>query len=202
MNADLLRQRRNLIAVSAVLLIFDFADVKIAKVSVLGTELFIGNAQILPVCAWGLWAYFLLRYYQYWRTEPHQHIRKSFKNKLDEYARSYAKVVPLEDGMGGNWNNYKISRSGFFSWTYILQGYDPEKDGMKDGPTTSLPARRLATWLVQSMAFVCVQTPHATDHILPFVLASAAPIVAIYTKWQPYFTDFHLIAKISSLFHV
>lgn len=202
MNADLLRQRRNLIAISAVLLIFDFADVKIAKVSVLGTELLVGNAQVLMVCTWVLWAYFLLRYYQYWRTEPVQLIRNSFKKKLDEYARSYARAVPLQDGMGGNWNDYKISRSGSFSWAYILQGYDPEKGGMKDGPTTSLPPGRLAAWLVQSMAFVCFQTHHATDHILPFVLASAAPIVAIYTKWQPYFTDCHMIAKISTLFHI
>jgi hypothetical protein len=202
MNADLLRQRRNLIAISAVLLIFDFADVKIAKISVLGTELLVGNAQVLMVCAWGLWAYFLLRYYQYLRTEPHQHIRNAFKKKLDEYARSYARAVPLQDGMGGNWNDYKISRSGFFSWTYIPQVYDPVKGGMKDEPTTSLPAGRLAAWLVQSAAFVCVQTPHATDHILPFVLAVAAPIVTIYTRWQPYFIDCHLIAKISGIFHI
>lgn len=183
MNADLLRQRRNLIAISALLLIFDFANVTITKVSVLGTELLVGNAQILMVGAWVLWAYFLLRYYQYWRTEPDQHIRNSFKNKLDGYARSFTKAVPLRDMYGGSFDNYKISRNGVFRWTYTLYGYDPVEGGMKDGPSTNLPAVRLAAWSVQSAAFVCFQTPHATDHILPFVLAFSAPIVTIYTKW-------------------
>lgn len=202
MNTDLLRQRRNLIAISAVLLIFDFADVTITRVSVLGTDLLVGNAQVLMVCAWGLWAYFLLRYYQYWQTEPDQHIRNSFKNKLDEYVRSYAKAVPGQDGTGGTWNHHKISRSGFFSWTLILQRYDPVKDGLEDGPTTKLPAGRLAAWLVNSAAFVCVQTPHATDHILPFVLAFAAPILTTYTKVQLYFAECHLTEEISGILHL
>ena len=51
MNADLLRQRRNLIGISAILLIFDFANVRIAKVSLLGTKLLAGNVQVLAVCA-------------------------------------------------------------------------------------------------------------------------------------------------------
>lgn len=185
MNADLLRQRRNLIAISAVLLIFDFANVTITKVSVLGTELLVGNAQVLMVCAWGLWAYFLLRYYQYWQTEPDQHIRDSFKNKFDKYASSYARTVPVQDGMGKNWNHYKISRSGFVSWTYTLQEYNPIEDSNEDRLTTNLPAGRMVAWFVQSAAFVCFQTPHATDHILPFVLAFSAPIVHIYHKWHP-----------------
>ena len=186
MNADLLRQRRNLIAISAALLVFDFANVTITKVSVLGTELLIGNAQVLMVCAWVLWAYFLLRYYQHWRTEPDQHIRNSFKKKLNEYVRSFTKAEPVHDGMGGVFNDYKISSSGIFNWTYALQIYDSTEDCMTNGSITSLPAVRLAAWSVQSAAFVCVQTPHATDHLLPFLLAFAAPIVTIYTKVQLY----------------
>ena len=54
MNADLLRQRRNLIAISMVLLLFDFAKVNIAKVNVLGTDLLVGNAQVLMFFAWAM----------------------------------------------------------------------------------------------------------------------------------------------------
>ena len=184
MNADLLRQRRNLIAISAVLLIFDFAKVTITKVSVLGTELLVGNAQVLIISAWILWAYFLLRYYQYWRVEPDQHIRDTFKQQLDKYARSYSRATPIQDTYGQAYDNYKISRTAFARWTYTLQGYDPAEGGIKDGPTKSLPAWRLAVWSVKSAAFVYVQTPHATDHVLPFALAIAVLITALCTKWQ------------------
>lgn len=182
MNQDLLRQRRNLIAISAVLVVFDFAQVTITKVSVLGTELLVGNAKILMVCAWVLWAYWLLRYYQYWRTEPDQHIRTSFKSRLDAYARSYTKAKAVQDAAGQLFDNYKITRTGFFSWSYTLQGYNPVSGNMQDGPVSALPAWRLAAWALKSVAFVGLQTPHATDHVLPFALAVAAPVVTLCTR--------------------
>lgn len=180
MNADLLRQRRNLIAISAVLLIFDFANVTVEKVSVLGTELLVGNVKVLMFSAWILWGYFLLRYYQYWNAEQDRHIRDSFNKCLDKYARSYTKAAAIQDSVGQVFDNYKISRTGF-SWNYVLQKYSEGE--MKDGLTMTLPMWRLATWSAKSVVFVCFQTPRATDHILPFVMALSAPIVALYTKW-------------------
>ena len=185
MNADLLRQRRNLIVVSGVLLIFDFSQVKITKVSVLGTELFIGNAQVLMACAWILWAYFLLRYYQYWCAEPESYVRAAFSERLDHYARSYTKAKPVQEPTYGQvYDNYKIARVGFAKWTYTVQTYDVSTSGLADGPTHRLPLWRMVLWWVRASAYVCFQTPHATDHVLPFVLALAAPITAIATAWH------------------
>jgi len=181
MNQDLLRQRRNLIAISTVLVIFDFARVEITKVSVLGTELLVGNAQVLMICAWVLWGYFLLRYYQYWRAERDQHIRGSFRERLDAYARAYLKAKPIQDIHGQVFDKYKITRTGFASWSYTLQRFEPAEGKIKDGPTSPLPVWRLLVWSLKSAAYVGVQTPHVTDHILPFALAVAAPIVTLCT---------------------
>lgn len=181
MNQDLLRQRRNLIAISAVLIVFDFAQVTITKVSVLGTELLVGNARVLMAYAWILWAYFLLRYYQYWHLEPDRRIRSSFSSRLDAYARSYAKAKAVRDAAGQAYGDYTISRTGLISWSYSLRGYDPIIEGMREGPAFALPAWRLATWVLKSAIFVAVQTPHATDHVLPFALAAAAPVVILCT---------------------
>lgn len=76
MNTDLLRQRRNLILISGGLLLFDFANVSVAKISVMGTELLIGNAKVIAYFAWAMWCYFLLRYYQYLRAESDLGISK------------------------------------------------------------------------------------------------------------------------------
>jgi hypothetical protein len=185
MNQDLLRQRRNLIAISAVLLIFDFAKVKITKVGILGTDLLVGDAHVLMMCAWLLWAYFFLRYYQYWRAEPEQHIRESFKKRLDTYARSYTKARAVQEATSGAvYDDYRISRTGRASWSYTLRQFDPVKGGINDGPTFRLPVWRLALWSLKSAAFVGIQTPHATDHVLPFTLAIAAPVVSLCSGWQ------------------
>lgn len=183
MNPDLLRQRRNLIAISVVLLIFDFAQIRITKVSILGTELLVGSAQTLMYFAWVLLIYFSLRYYQYLRAEPEQHIRAAFKERLDMYARSYTKVRAIQDSTGQVFDNYKITRTGFASWSYTLQGYNPVEGHIKEGETSFLPKWRLIVWFLKSIAYIAFHTTHATDHVLPFALAIAAPTVKICTLW-------------------
>lgn len=184
MNADLLRQRRNLIIVSGVLLIFDFSQVKITKVSVLGTELLIGNAQVLVACAWILWAYFFLRYYQYWRVEPESHIRDTFAKRFDEYVRAYTKAKPLQDAVGQVYDQYRVERTGIAQWAYVLQHYDVQSSRVADGPTRKLPLWRMILWFIRAILYVCLHTPHATDHVLPFLLGIAAPIVSLGTAWN------------------
>ena len=184
MNADLLRQRRNLIAISAILLIFDFAQVTITKVSLLGTDLLVGNVQVLMISAWVLWTYFLLRYYQYWRAEEARPIRLAYRKRLDIYVRAYTKAQAVQDSAGHMYDKYKINRTGIVSWKYTLQGYDPRHGSIKDGLSHTLPAWRLAGWALRSIAHVCIHTRHATDHILPFAMALAAPIVTLSTKSQ------------------
>lgn len=51
MTNDLLRQRRNLLITSIGLLLFDFAHMSITKVSLLGTELLVGDPIILKAFA-------------------------------------------------------------------------------------------------------------------------------------------------------
>lgn len=190
MNPDLLRQRRNLIAVSAVLLVFDFSNVKITKVSVLGTELLVGNAQVLMVCAWVLWGYFLLRYYQYWKDEENRLVTVTLSKKLIQYARSFAQTAPIPDGRGGVFDNFYIRHGGFLKWTLVLKQYNKAKNGWVDADwEESLPPWRMAVWALKSVAFVCFQTPHVTDHILPFMLAFAAPVVSIFTKLHPHVAE-------------
>lgn len=185
MNQDLLRQRRNLIATSAFLLLFDIAHIQVAKVSLLGNELVIGNVQTLTYSAWCLWGYFFLRYYQYWRAEPDQQIRTSFSKHLDSLARAYTQSQAIQDRAGQIFNGYKITRSGLLSWSYTLQGYDPGQGSVVDLKTSSLQLWRLLFWHIKSALHVALHTPHATDHILPFVIAIAAPIVAFTTKFPP-----------------
>ena len=151
MNVDLLRQRRNLIAVSGVLLVFDFAQVKIVKVSVLGTELLVGNVQVLMFCAWVLWAYFTLRYYQYWRVEPNKYIRNSFIKQLEKYARSYSKIRD-QDEIGQSCQ-YRFCRVGLVKWAYIDSKYNPERGDVVDGLGIRLPLWMVTTLIAYGWNF-------------------------------------------------
>jgi hypothetical protein len=185
MNQDLLRQRRNLIAISAFLVLFDIANVQVAKVSLLGNELIIGNVQLLIYSAWCLWAYFLLRYYQYWRAEPAQYIRDSFATYLDSLARAYTKAQAMRDEFGGFSNDYKIVRTGLLRWSYAIQVFNSEKLSVEEKTASSFSVWRLLYWQFKSVLFVALQTPHATDRVFPFMVAITAPIVVLTKKCPP-----------------
>lgn len=180
MNQDLLRQRRNLIAVSAFLILFDIAGVQVSKVSLLGNELIVGNVEVLIYGAWCLWGYFLLRYYQYWRTEPEQLIRSTFRNHLQNLIRTYGEA---RDCLNQNRSAcFAMRRTGLLSWSISMSNAVVTGD-LKETGTLPLPLWRLFSWYMNSAFHVVLQTPYATDRVLPFLIAIAAPIVVVWKKF-------------------
>jgi len=181
MNADLLRQRRNLIVLSLVLLIFSVSDTTIGrKVSVLGAELVVGNPEVLKPLAWVFWGYFLLRYYQYWRAEPGSPIRVAFRAKYESYLLA---PYPAKNFAGGEYRVENISlsadRLGLLRWEVNVRGFH-----VTEGAFKLIEKKAVGRWTAFCLAIraalhVGLNTRHATDHVLPFVLAVAAPVVAV-----------------------
>src|SRR3989338_8065290 len=130
MDSDLLRQRRNLMMISGGLLLFDFANVTVAKVSILGTELLIGNVKVLIYCAWFLWGYFCF-------TRSGLRLKYS----MMEYQTNIGTDLEIEKGV--------------------------------------LPLLKTAWWYAKSWFHIAAHTPKVTDHILPFLLAAAAPLSSL-----------------------
>ena len=60
-----IRQRRNLLIISLVLLFAETAELKLQKLNVFGTELTIGNPVIVNFALWAAFVYWLWRYYVY-----------------------------------------------------------------------------------------------------------------------------------------
>lgn len=177
MSPDLLRQRRNLIAISSVLIVFDFAQVSIAKISVLGTELLVGDARILLFFAWMIWAYAFLRYYQYLRVEGDLKIATAFQSGIDTRLSKYVFRLIQKDRTG------KISRvRAGLSWRYVVDEYDGKTGAMQPAYSGPVPFRKMLWWGLRSAFDVAIHTPKATDHILPILLAIAAPVLKI-AKW-------------------
>jgi|SRR3989338_2386014 len=175
MDSDLLRQRRNLMMISGGLLLFDFANVTVAKVSILGTELLIGNVKVLIYCAWFLWGYFLLRYYQYLRAESDLGISTSFRSLLEGKAKAY-----LFQKLG------KEHFRGYFSFTrsglrlkYSMMEYQTNIGTDLEIEKGVLPLLKTAWWYAKSWFHIAAHTPKVTDHILPFLLAAAAPLSSL-----------------------
>lgn len=154
--------------------------------SVLGTELVVGNPGVLKPLAWVFWCYFLLRYYQYWRAEPDSPIRAAFSAKRDKYIHATYPIERLSNqGMDLSSARVVLSRRGFLQWDVILQAYDVSRGAVYEVVRKSVGRWAVFLWSIRSALHVALNTRHATDHVLPFALAVAAPVVTVYRAFFP-----------------
>jgi hypothetical protein len=164
MNNDLLRQRRNLLVISIALLLFEFAGVRLEKISILGNEVAVGDVIALHAFVWVMWAYFLLRYYQYWNAERGTGIRPDIHSSLYGKVLQYA----LKETGRNSPIGIEISNIGT-RWSYSVE----------HGTAASLPSMLSRWWTLQAYLATAVHTPKVTDHFLPFALAIATPLVIV-----------------------
>jgi hypothetical protein len=179
-EGDILRQRRNLVAMSCLLIIFDLAKVKVAKVGVLGTDLIVGDVRVLAISMWVIWGYFLLRYYQFWKADT-PHLSRALSDRLEQYARQHAVLMHMGQDSHGGFPS--LERGGWVRGWRLELGPRSLHEG-KFLPRKSLPVSwfRALLWRAKAAAGVSLNTPHFTEHALPFILAAATPVVALLTK--------------------
>lgn len=175
MNDNLLRQRRNLILVSVVLLAFYFLDITVDRLGILGTELTVKNPSGVIVFAWFLWAYFLIRYYQYLQAESDLGIVSSVSDQFKIRANSYVfKRIEKKFIQG----EVKISRVGLI-WSYSVMEYDPGISSLMETSSGQLPKVMSVIWHIRACAHVIVHTPKFTDHVFPALLALSVPFIFV-----------------------
>lgn len=187
MDDNLSKSRRNLIVVSALLVIFDVAKVSVAKVSVLGTELLVGNPKIVSVVLWVLWAYLLLRYLQQLGAQTDLGIHEKYVERMDHLLRDKMAQIGKRDFPEWSGNlaevGYRLVSRRSMSWTQPLHNYDPAQGKQIELGLLRVPALLMIASSVHSFLFVALATPRATDHIFPLLLALAAPVAGFF-RWS------------------
>lgn len=179
MNEGLLRQRRNLMAISVALLLTDFADVKVGKVSVLGSELLVGQPTVLMAFAWIAWAYFLVRFHQYLIDTGDLGIKDGFSKRRMHYARRFAKLQPIRDSAGQQFDTMELHRVAPVRWEVRISNYEPAKGRPEERSRIPVSFMRLQWWNVRAWCHQLMMSARLTDYVLPYVLAIAAPTVHV-----------------------
>lgn len=182
MDDNLSKSRRNLIIVSVLLIIFDVAAVSVAKVSVLGTELLVGNPKVVTLFLWVLWAYLLLRYLQQLGAQTDLGIYEKYVERMnhllcEKMAQIGKREFPEWSGNLAEVGYQLLDRHGL-TWTQPVLKYDPQQGKQVELGILRVPAPIMIASIVRSCSFVALATPKATDHILPLLLAVAAPLIA------------------------
>lgn len=183
MEEGLLRQRRNLIAISAFLLVFDFASVQIAKVSVLGTEFLVGKPRVVMWFIWVIWGYTLLRFYQYSRAAGDLGIameyRKYIATRLGMYISRKLEPEPRR--------RFSYRRMDWRTLQVTMVEYDPSSDSEMIRSAQNVRLLSTLWWYVCGVFYVVFRTTKFTDYVFPYLLAAAAALTSAYfaIDWEP-----------------
>lgn len=106
-------ERRSLLIVSFILFFYQQAGLQIERISVFGNEAKISDPWWIAFGLWVLWSYFLLRFYQYFRSIPDKGFQTAYEAEMKKtIARSafrrYKNSFLPADEDGAEWLGIKI----------------------------------------------------------------------------------------------
>lgn len=184
LSQDTIRQRRNLVVTSVLLIFIKLADVSFGNsVNFLGAKLSIGKPEIIHQGILIFLLYFLWRFYQYFSTDK---AYRALLNQYREYMKNHTtiKIVQLIckprslKGLSGEYLYKNIERKSLFKYTVDAsssESYDPihgkviENKFVAEISAISLEISRLVATL--GFAF---RARILTDYFVPYLLVAYA----------------------------
>jgi hypothetical protein len=172
--------RRNLIAISMFLIVFDLSTSTLDKVALFGMDLRVERPRALIWLAWLVWFYFVVRYLQYLFAETDLQTKgRRFNERIHEYAKDWA-AVPEQDSSDGQ-PAIKLVRERFH-WNLIIEGYDISAGSKKVEDVQSVSLIRMCLWNIRAATYMTICTQYVTDFVLPLLIAIAAPVSAFVLR--------------------
>ncbi len=194
-RAAFVRQRRNLIAISLVLLFAETTGISVDHLSILGIDIELDSPNSVIAWLWAGYAYWLLRYYQYFLAIPNKGIRTGFQSRLlptlirfamekEETESEELKIARLASpertvrlhNLGAAFmpRNAVTAQFNVITERTTSEGGNlikeiPQKDYAFSSWRLLFPATRSALLTV-------VNTPFFSEYFLPFAIAAAPPL--------------------------
>jgi hypothetical protein len=198
-NSGFVRQRRNLMFISLVLLFSEVADLRIPKLSVFGNELDFSEPYAVNAALWVAACYWLLRFYQY---SP----RSLSPLKSFVYQRVFATAIPAalstvlreKPELRERFVDLPAAEPIFTAreeqiWGFTSQGLDIElavdKSATSGNATCTVDTGKHRTivkgWDLRRLQwrawiYLIFRTPLFTEYLLPYLLFALPVIFAAY----------------------
>ena len=188
MSPDLSRQRRNLLIISILIIIFAEGGVSIQGINFIGLNLEFKNFDIIYTALWVVFFYFLSRYYQYCREEPNLGIFDSYTEYLDhkcwQKIRTLSIVaIPTCEKYGGEYYFSKTEKTGFMKRK--IKVYSSRKDfGELVTKHFEISIVQFVPDILLSLLNTLVNRKGISDYILPFIVSFCAFLYAFSHLWE------------------
>lgn len=184
MSPALLRQRRNLIIVSLIILFMVIAGAKLDKMTFLGIQMTFENPEAIVWFLKFFLIYFLYRYYLYFVQEENH----SLKNNFYTYLRKLTwhklqnirdELYPGVSGSSGNFNFDSMEKTSVFKRQVKAIIAEDGYGGYIEG-TFEINILTFSWDVLKAFIFSVFNRSYVTDYLLPFFIA----ITALVSSWN------------------
>ncbi len=198
------RHRRNLLAVSLVLLGFQWAGATISRIDILGNTIDLSAPLDITTPLWIAWAYFSLRAYQYYREIPGSPISERFADRVHVVAGLIAERIAKRD-LRKTINpslikpgpvKLELSERSIVGyedthWLFELRGtasVDETKGGTRGtmqvlAPySVRMPTSYLYECRIRAAGWLAINTPVVSEYLLPLAVA-LLPVIKWAYAW-------------------
>ncbi len=198
MSEHLIRQRRNLIITSLIVIFILYTNVEISKISIFGIEVETPKQQSLMNSLWAIWAYFCVRFYQYLRIEPATGFWGICKYKAKtNIAIMVGKKINNETEYGPKIERgiilQNMERKSFLKWEYVIKDYSPKIDVDEEIVRVEIGSCRFVVPIIHGVLYTIINTAKFSDNVFPVLLAFLTAIYGIYKS--------SYMAKIITILH-
>src|SRR3990172_4553469 len=186
------RQRRNLIGISVALFLYKKLGLVIDGINILGNTARIRDPSGVTLLLWLAWAYFFVRYYQYFRDLPDKGSSSAYHTHVHRLARHLAqekitRSVRAREELAGKtphvtFKKIDVYRAYTRPWEFSLWELEVEADVAYEceggvearslgKQKLNLSWREMAVPKVKAILHVGLNTHFVTEYYLPFLIA-------------------------------
>ena len=191
------RQRRGLIAVSVVLVLYGAYGLRLDRLSVLGNEFFVSSPGAVPFSLAIVWLYFAVRFHQYRMDLRDRGAQAAFLERLDFLERRVARDllqsehpdwrIPTDDDLSPERQSSSVVSHGTPDGRWLVEFSPPFTPASTDEEQAlgnsarrgyTVEVRRWTRW--RAWLWVAANTRFFSEYVLPYVIACLPLISWVY----------------------
>jgi hypothetical protein len=171
-NIRFVRQRRNLILISLVVIFYKAGSLTVNKIDILGNSITVGNPEIVSFALATVFVYYAWRYYTVCREVlGFTNCKNAYYERLQKICRknSIQQVLLSNPGMELNSCNV-VGRQ----WDKITYSIGINKPHTYPGKEVKITVGTIPVYAARSVFYIIFHTSQFTEYLLPFLLAFLA----------------------------
>lgn len=178
MSEGLSRQRRNLLAISIVLVFAKFSGVQIEELVFLGINFgTLENPQAVYLGMWAMFFYFFVRYYQYYMQEGRSNLLGAITAFVEPKLQQIGRDICKRTANDATYDPGSLHALRHADWAFKItynKGMSDSGFDMSEVDEVKISRSQLVSAFLTSALYVIFNRSEASDFLFPFIVAAVA----------------------------